>query len=155
VWLAAQRPGVAGVVLHSPLLSGMRVFSPGLRFYPAFLDIFPNHLLIKKVDVPVLVMHDMSDEVRGGRGWPGCRRTASSNRLHCLWPPAAQVIDFSAGRQLAELAPAAVPPLLAAGFDHQNLEASPEYLPRLKGFLELLLDKQQQPPQQATGAGGQ
>lgn len=31
VWLAAQQPGIAGVVLHSPLLSGVRVFNPTLR----------------------------------------------------------------------------------------------------------------------------
>jgi hypothetical protein len=37
--------------------------------------------------------------------------------------------------RLAELAPAAVPPLLADGFDHQNVEACPDYLPRLKEFL--------------------
>jgi hypothetical protein len=37
--------------------------------------------------------------------------------------------------RLAELAPAAVPPLLAEGFDHQNVEACPDYLPRLKEFL--------------------
>lgn len=46
-----------------------------------------------------------------------------------------QVIDVSAGRRLAELAPAAVPPLLAEGFDHQNIEACPDYLPRLNAFL--------------------
>jgi hypothetical protein len=46
-----------------------------------------------------------------------------------------QVIDVSAGMRLAELAPAAVPPLLAEGFDHQNVEACPEYLPKLKEFL--------------------
>ncbi len=33
VWLAAQQPGVAGVVLHSPLLSGVRVFNPTLRYW--------------------------------------------------------------------------------------------------------------------------
>jgi alpha-beta hydrolase superfamily lysophospholipase len=74
VWLAAQRPGVGGVVLHSPLLSGVRVFNPNLRYWPAWADIFPNHLLVKKIDVPLLVMHGTADEVSrqaGGRaeGW--------------------------------------------------------------------------------------
>jgi len=46
-----------------------------------------------------------------------------------------QVIDVSAGIRLSELAPAAVPPLLAEGFDHQNIEACPDYLPRIKEFL--------------------
>uniref|UniRef100_A0A383W7Y1 Serine aminopeptidase S33 domain-containing protein n=1 Tax=Tetradesmus obliquus TaxID=3088 RepID=A0A383W7Y1_TETOB len=110
VWLASQRPGVAGVVLHSPMLSGVRVFNPNLKYWPAWADIYPNHLLVKKVDVPLLVLHGTADEV----------------------------IDVSAGRRLAELAPAAVTPLLAEGFDHQNLEACPEYLPRLKEFLQQL-----------------
>lgn len=57
--------------------------------------------------------------------------------LHCIVAHVIvmQVIDVSAGRRLAELAPAAVPPLLAEGFDHQNVEACPDYLPRLKEFL--------------------
>lgn len=64
VWLAAQRPGIGGVVLHSPLLSGVRVFNPNLRWWPSWADIFPNHLLVKKIDVPLLVMHGTADEVR-------------------------------------------------------------------------------------------
>lgn len=63
VWLASQQPGVAGVVLHSPLLSGVRVFNPNLRWWPSWADIFPNHLLVKKIDVPLLVMHGTADEV--------------------------------------------------------------------------------------------
>jgi pimeloyl-ACP methyl ester carboxylesterase len=51
------------VVLHSPLLSGVRVFNPNLRWWPSWADIFPNHLLVKKIDVPLLVMHGTADEV--------------------------------------------------------------------------------------------
>jgi hypothetical protein len=68
VWLGSQQPGVGGVVLHSPLLSGVRVFNPNLRWWPSWADIFPNHLLVKKVDVPLLVMHGTADEV----GHPDC-----------------------------------------------------------------------------------
>lgn len=50
-------------MLHSPLLSGVRVFNPNLRWWPSWADIFPNHLLIKKVDVPLLVLHGTADEV--------------------------------------------------------------------------------------------
>lgn len=32
VWLASQQPGIAGVILHSPLLSGVRVFNPTIRW---------------------------------------------------------------------------------------------------------------------------
>jgi hypothetical protein len=35
VWLASQRPGIAGVVLHSPMLSGVRVFNPNLKYWCA------------------------------------------------------------------------------------------------------------------------
>lgn len=38
-WLASHTKGLAGVVLHSPLLSGMRVLSPGLKWWPAFADV--------------------------------------------------------------------------------------------------------------------
>lgn len=75
MWLAAQRPGIAGVVLHSPLLSGVRVFNPSLRFWPSWLDIYPNHLLVRRVDAPLLVMHGTADEVRvvGRRRWQAGR----------------------------------------------------------------------------------
>jgi hypothetical protein len=49
-----------------------------------------------------------------------------------------QVINVIAGKRLAELAPAAVEPLLAEGYDHHNLEACPEYIPRLRKFLQQL-----------------
>jgi hypothetical protein len=51
VWLAAQDPGVAGVVLHSPLLSGVRVLRPTLKYWPAWADIYPNHLLVGRIQV--------------------------------------------------------------------------------------------------------
>ena len=84
-WLAVQKPNVAGVVLHSPLLSGARVLRPDLRFFPARLDVFPNHVLAPKIKAPLLVHHGTADEV----------------------------VDVSAGRRLAALAPNAVAPLIA------------------------------------------
>jgi alpha-beta hydrolase superfamily lysophospholipase len=69
VWLAAQDPGVAGVVLHSPLLSGVRVLRPTLKYWPAWADIYPNHLLVGRIKVGgrrvVLV-------VTVCEGWQGC-----------------------------------------------------------------------------------
>jgi hypothetical protein len=56
-FLGAQESEVAGVVLHSPLLSGIRVLSPGLKWWPAFADVYPNHLLVPKINAPTLVMH--------------------------------------------------------------------------------------------------
>lgn len=75
----------------------------------------------------------------------------------CYYEPL-QVIDVSAGVRLAELAPAAVPPLLAEGFDHQNVEACPDYLPKLKDFLahveSVSLHKQGSEAAAAAGAVG-
>ncbi len=55
--LAAHTPDVGGVVLHSPLLSGFRVLSPGIWWWPSFADVYPNHLLVPKIKAPTLVMH--------------------------------------------------------------------------------------------------
>lgn len=99
---------VGGVVLHSPILSGIRVLSPTLKWWPAFADIYPNHLLVPRISAPTLIMHGTEDEV----------------------------IHISCGQRLHELAKNKVDPLWAQGFNHQNLEMCPEYLPRLIGFIQ-------------------
>jgi hypothetical protein len=48
---------LAGVVLHSPILSGVRVLKPHLKWWPSWADVYPNHLLAPKIRAPVLVMH--------------------------------------------------------------------------------------------------
>ncbi|KAL4421927.1 hypothetical protein ABPG77_005211 [Micractinium sp. CCAP 211/92] len=105
--LAAQLPQLAGVVLHAPFLSGMRVLNPGWRRWPAALDIFPNHKLAPRIQCPVLVMHGLQDEV----------------------------IDVSHGKQLAALCKRPSEPFWARGRGHQDLEAAAEYIPRLRQFL--------------------
>lgn len=107
VALAAKVPELAGAILHSPLLSGIRVLSPGLRWWPSWADVYPNHLLVPKIESPVLVMHGTEDEV----------------------------IHFSCGQRLHDLCKNKYPPLWAAGFTHQNVEMCPEYLPKLHEFL--------------------
>ena len=71
VWLASERPDVAGVVLHSPLLSGVRVLKPHVRWWPAWADVYPNHVLAPKVKSPVLVMHVRSRRGTGGGAMMG------------------------------------------------------------------------------------
>lgn len=110
VHLAARTPDLGGLVLHSPLLSGVRVLHPEWKTWPAWADIYPNHRLMPQVKCPVLVMHGTEDEV----------------------------VDFSHGQQLAKLAPNASLPLWAEGYNHQNLERSPHYLPALRDFLSKL-----------------
>lgn len=103
-WLASQEPDLAGVVLHSPLLSGVRVLSPGLKWWPSFADVYPNHLMVPKIKAPTLIMHGTDDEV----------------------------IHISCGKRLHELCKNAVEPLWAEGFNHQvrRLALEPVLHPR-------------------------
>lgn len=102
-------PGVAGLVLHSPIASGVRVLAPGLRHWPAPFDVFPNAHLIRRVTAcPTLVIHGTADAV----------------------------VDATAGLRLAELAPRpSLPPLFVRGAGHDDVASSPLYLPRLRAFL--------------------
>lgn len=63
-WLASNKSiEVAGVVLHSPFMSGIRVLmNPDLKFWP-LPDIYPNHKHVQKIAAKVLVIHGMSDKV--------------------------------------------------------------------------------------------
>jgi hypothetical protein len=70
--------------------------------------------------------------------------------LLVLHGTADDVIHISCARRLVELAgAAAVEPLWAAGYDHQNVETHPDYIPRLRRFLDQLF-----PPSGAKSAGG-
>lgn len=69
-YLAAgkRRESIAGVILHSPILSGVRVLteSPGVL---SCFDIFPNIKRIGSVMCPVFIMHGTEDvEVRFHHG---------------------------------------------------------------------------------------
>jgi len=68
VYLASRQP-VAGLVLHSPILSGVRVLTSSRLL--ACCDIFPNIDRIKRVRCPVWIIHGLDDEevsVRHGKG---------------------------------------------------------------------------------------
>lgn len=56
---------LGGVILHSPLYSGLRVLFPTWSFWPSWLDVYPNHLCVPKIEVPCLILHGTADEVRG------------------------------------------------------------------------------------------
>jgi hypothetical protein len=68
-YLGSLEKDLGGVVLHSPLLSGVRVLSPGLKWWPSFADVYPNHLMVPKIHAPTFIMHVSVREgwcVRGG-----------------------------------------------------------------------------------------
>ncbi|KAM0940817.1 putative serine aminopeptidase, S33, alpha/Beta hydrolase [Dioscorea sansibarensis] len=103
--LAARLPRLRAVVLHSPILSGLRVMYPVKRSY--WFDIYKNVDKIPLVNCPVLVIHGTSDEV----------------------------VDCSHGKQLWELCKEKYEPLWLKGGNHCDLELFPEYIRHLKKFI--------------------
>ncbi|CAM6047092.1 unnamed protein product [Sphagnum compactum] len=106
--LATRKPHLRGVVLHSPILSGLRVMYPVKRTY--WFDIYKNIDKIGLVNCPVLVMHGTADEV----------------------------VDWSHGKQLYELSKEKYEPLWLKGGGHCNLELYPEYIKHLRKYLQTL-----------------
>ncbi|KAA8542197.1 hypothetical protein F0562_023349 [Nyssa sinensis] len=90
--LAARLPRLRAVVLHSPILSGLRVMYPVKRTY--WFDIYKNIDKIPLVKCPVLVIHGTSDDV----------------------------VDCSHGKQLWELCQEKYEPLWLKGGNHCDLE---------------------------------
>lgn len=103
--LASRVPNLRAVVLHSPILSGVRVLYPVKRTY--WFDIYKNIDKISAVNCPVLVIHGTADEV----------------------------VDCSHGKQLWELCKEKYEPLWINGGGHCNLELYPEYIKHLKKFV--------------------
>ncbi|XP_022771993.1 protein ABHD17B-like [Durio zibethinus] len=103
--LASRLPKLRGVVLHSPILSGMRVLYPVKKTY--WFDIYKNVDKIGAVNCQVLVIHGTADEV----------------------------VDCSHGKQLWELCKQKYDPLWVSGGGHCNLELYPEFIRHLKKFV--------------------
>lgn len=103
--LASRLPNLRGVVLHSPILSGLRVLYPVKRTY--WFDIYKNIDKIGAINCPVLVIHGTADEV----------------------------VDCSHGKQLWELCKVKYEPLWVNGGGHCNLELYPEFIKHLRKFV--------------------
>ncbi|KAK4369843.1 hypothetical protein RND71_009318 [Anisodus tanguticus] len=106
--LASHLQRLRAIVLHSAILSGIRVLYPVKMTF--WFDIFKNIDKIQKVSCPVLVIHGTSDEV----------------------------VDFSHGKQLWELAKEKYDPLWVEGGGHSNLETFPEYIKHLHKFINAM-----------------
>jgi fermentation-respiration switch protein FrsA (DUF1100 family) len=77
----ASSRDIAGVILHAPLMSGLRVVKPVQR--TLFFDIFPNIDWIRRVAQPVFIIHGTSDleiPVDHGR-----MIYEASNQLYAPW----------------------------------------------------------------------
>ncbi|XP_065166454.1 alpha/beta hydrolase domain-containing protein 17B [Atheta coriaria] len=106
----ASRYEVGAVILHSPLMSGMRVAFPNTK-RTWFFDAFPSIDKVPKVTSPTLLIHGTEDEI----------------------------IDFTHGRTIFERCPKAVEPLWVEGAGHNDVELYPAYLDRLKKFVNVEL----------------
>ncbi|KAL7166782.1 hypothetical protein ACSBR2_037460 [Camellia fascicularis] len=104
--LAAKLPRLRGVVLHSAILSGLRVVCH-VKFTFCF-DIYKNVNKIRKVKCPVLVIHGTEDDV--------------VNWLH--------------GSGLWNMARDPYEPLWIKGGGHCNLELYPDYIRHLCRFIQ-------------------
>lgn len=108
----AARPefGAAGLVLHSGMMSGLRVVMPVTRTFP--VDPYPNIDLIKHVSCPTAVIHGVVDEV----------------------------VSFHHGVQMHASIPRAqtYPPLWIKRGSHNNVVGFRSYYEYMKGFLDSL-----------------
>ncbi|KAF7154177.1 hypothetical protein RHSIM_Rhsim01G0042900 [Rhododendron simsii] len=106
--LASRLQMLRGVVLHSAILSGIRVlYNVKMTFW---FDIFKNVDKIRNVDCPVLVIHGTEDDI----------------------------VDWSHGKRLWELAKEKYDPLWVKGGGHCNLETYPEYIKHLRKFVNAM-----------------
>ncbi|CAK8564341.1 unnamed protein product [Lathyrus sativus] len=106
--LASKLPKLRGVVLHSAILSGLRVLYPVKVTF--WFDIFKNIDKIRSVTCPVFVIHGTEDEI----------------------------VDCSHGKRLWELSKHKYDPLWVKGGGHCNLETFPEYIKYLRKFINAM-----------------
>ncbi|XP_068651980.1 uncharacterized protein [Aristolochia californica] len=105
VHLASRLQRLRAVVLHSAILSGIRVLYPVKMTF--WFDIYKNIDKIRQVTCPVLVIHGTSDDI----------------------------VNFSHGKRLWELSKEKYDPLWIKGGGHCNLETYPEYIKHLRIFV--------------------
>ncbi|XP_015967526.1 uncharacterized protein LOC107491236 [Arachis duranensis] len=106
--LATRLPRLRAVILHSPIMSGLRVMYPVKKSF--WFDIYKNIDKIPLVNCPILVIHGTEDEV----------------------------VDVSHGKTLWELSNVKYEPLWIKGGKHCNLELYPEYLRHLRQFISAI-----------------
>lgn len=101
----ASRYDCAGVILHAPLMSGMRVAFNTSRTWCC--DAFPSIDKVNKIGSLVLVIHGTDDEV----------------------------IDLSHGVAIHDKCQKPVDPLWVEGAGHNDVEIYSQYIERLKRFI--------------------
>jgi pimeloyl-ACP methyl ester carboxylesterase len=111
---ASNGLAAAGLILHSPLASGLRVLKPTWKWWPSALDIFPVAKAASRISADTitkcLVIHGDRDDV----------------------------VPFENGKAVFDALPpeSRVEPLWVKGGGHCDLESTGGYLPRLLKFLK-------------------
>ncbi|XP_010417185.1 PREDICTED: protein ABHD17C-like, partial [Camelina sativa] len=106
--LASRLKRLRGIVLHSAILSGLRVLYPVKVTF--WFDIYKNIDKIRHVTCPVLVIHGAKDDI----------------------------VNISHGKRLYELAKDKYDPLWVKGGGHCNLETYPEYIKHMRKFMNAM-----------------
>ncbi|KAI3987851.1 hypothetical protein MKX01_020965 [Papaver californicum] len=106
--LASRLPRLRAVILHSAILSGIRVLYPVK--VTLWFDIFKNIDKIRHINCPVLVIHGTSDDI----------------------------VDWSHGKRLWELSKEKYDPLWIKGGGHCNLETYPDFIKHLRKFMNAM-----------------
>ncbi|KAL3276676.1 hypothetical protein HHI36_012046 [Cryptolaemus montrouzieri] len=104
----AAKNKVAGVVIHSGLMSGLRMAFPEMGT-TLWCDPFPNIVRVKKIRSPTLIIHGTADEI----------------------------IEFCHGLGLHSNCSTAVEPLWVEGGGHNDLEFRSAFIERLRRFLNV------------------
>eukprot|EP00004_Rigifila_ramosa_P015444 TRINITY_DN3577_c0_g1_i3.p1 TRINITY_DN3577_c0_g1~~TRINITY_DN3577_c0_g1_i3.p1 ORF type:complete len:139 (-),score=27.93 TRINITY_DN3577_c0_g1_i3:10-426(-) len=103
---------VAGLVLHAPIASAIRVVKPNI-YFTLPLDIFPNIDKAASIVCPTFIMHGTADEV----------------------------VPFSHGETLSTRFPNLYQFWPVPNMHHNDLESHPEFLRRLAAFVQFLTER--------------
>uniref|UniRef100_A0A803LC71 Serine aminopeptidase S33 domain-containing protein n=1 Tax=Chenopodium quinoa TaxID=63459 RepID=A0A803LC71_CHEQI len=154
--LATRLPKLRAVVLHSPIMSGLRVMYPVKRSY--WFDIYKNIDKIPLVSCPVLVIHYIiCFVVVAVERLDSCDvfilhlelREEADHTSEYLTGTSDDVVDWSHGKQLWENCKEKYEPLWVKGGNHCDLELYPEYIKHLKKFISVV----EKSPQLRSGSG--
>ncbi|THG11527.1 hypothetical protein TEA_017510 [Camellia sinensis var. sinensis] len=135
--LAAKLPRLRGVVLHSAILSGLRVVCH-VKFTFCF-DIYKNVNKIRKVKCPVLVIHDKGTVMDAMLSSKECRCrlfTRKENKRAHHQGTEDDVVNWLHGSGLWNMARDPYEPLWIKGGGHCNLELYPDYIRHLCRFIQ-------------------
>lgn len=97
----------AGVVLHSPMVSGVRVACPSLTSVPWCCDVFQSTHKVSKIKSYTLVIHGVNDEI----------------------------VDVSHGVTIFERLKFPAEPLWVEGAGHNDIEMFDQYFERIRRFV--------------------